>query len=323
MRRDYRLYELSDEEFEKLVVQICVKWLGDGVIPFAAGRDGGRDGRFNGTANSFPSEAKPIEGRCVLQAKHTSSPNKSCSDTEFAKLVENEHKKVSALVADGVCDHYLIFTNRKLTGGADKTLIADLMKLNVKSAHVIGLEKLSLALDQYQDIRDSLPNNQDVAPFIFRPDDIVEVIQAIHAYTSDTSGAAFDSAHDFDSVKLRDEKNPVNGVTPDYFQQIIVNGSMPHFPRIEEFLKNPRNNEFVGLYHDSADELKQKILLHRAEFGAFDEVFGFLYEHIQVKRAALRGKRRLISILLHYMYCNCDIGLKHPTPQAGARNAHA
>jgi len=323
MRRDYRLYELNDEEFEKLVVQISAKWLGEGVIPFAPGKDGGRDGRFKGKANCFPSEAEPLDGHCVLQAKHTAAPNKSCSDTDFGKLLKGEHKKVAALVKDGVCDHYIIFTNRKLTGGADKKIIADLMKLKVKSAHLIGTEKLSLALDKYKDIRDSLPNNRDVAPFIFKPDEIVEVIQAIHAYTSDTSGAAFDSAHDFDSVKLRDEKNPVNGLTPDYFQQIIVNGSMPHFPRIEEFLRNPRNTEIVGLYHDAADELKQKILLHRAEFDTFDEVFGFLYEHIQVKRAALRGKRRLLTILLHYMYCNCDIGSKHLAPQAEVQDASA
>ena len=27
MRRDYRLYELTDHEFEMLVVRICVRWL--------------------------------------------------------------------------------------------------------------------------------------------------------------------------------------------------------------------------------------------------------------------------------------------------------
>jgi hypothetical protein len=29
-----------------------------------------------------------------------------------------------------------------------------------------------------------------------------------------------------------------------------------------------------------------------------------------MKRAALRSKRRLVSILLHYMYFHCDIGSK-------------
>jgi hypothetical protein len=42
MPKDHRLYELSDAEFEGVVVQICVRWLGQGVTPFAPGRDGGK-----------------------------------------------------------------------------------------------------------------------------------------------------------------------------------------------------------------------------------------------------------------------------------------
>jgi hypothetical protein len=56
--------------------------------------------------------------------------------------------------------------------------------------------------------------------------------------------------------------------------------------------------------------LKRKILIKRSEFDTFDDIFAFMYERIQEKRTTLRGKRRLISILLHYMYFNCDIGSK-------------
>jgi len=51
MRRDYRLYELSNDEFEQLVVQICVRWLGPGVTLFAPGKDGGCDGKISRKAN--------------------------------------------------------------------------------------------------------------------------------------------------------------------------------------------------------------------------------------------------------------------------------
>jgi len=322
MRRDYRLYELNDDEFEKLVVQICVRWLGVGVTPFAPGKDGGRDGKFHGKANCFPSSKQPIEGHCVLQAKHVAAPNKSCSDRDFGRLLKNEHPKIRALVKDGICDHYIVFTNRKLTGGADKTLIESLKKLKVASAHIVGTERLHLALDDYADIRNNLPNKGDLAPFRFEPDDLVEVIGALHDYTSSATDSGFDSARDFDAVKIRDHKNKVNGLSADYFQQIVVNGSMPHFPRIEEFLKNPRNKELAALYHDAADELKQKILSNRSKFSTFDDVFAFMYEQIQTKRAALRGKRRLITILLHYMYFNCDIGSKDAAVAAGTTNAH-
>jgi hypothetical protein len=125
----------------------------------------------------------------------------------------------------------------------------------------------------------------------------------------------------FPSFDLR--KKMEYDLTDAYYQEMIVNGSMQHFSRIELFLKNPRNKEFATLYHDAADELKQKILVHRAKFGVFDNVFAFLSEHIQRPRAALRGKRRLMNILLHYMYCNCDIGSKNATEAQGGTDAHA
>jgi hypothetical protein len=48
-----------------------------------------------------------------------------------------------------------------------------------------------------------------------------------------------------------------------------------------------------------------------------------LVEEIQKKRAALKGKRRMISVMLHYMYANCDIGSKKIPTTALTDNAHA
>jgi hypothetical protein len=149
------------------------------------------------------------------------------------------------------------------------------------------------------------------------------VINALHTYTASEESKAFDSARDFGVVHIRDVKNKINGLTSDYYQEIIVAGSMPHFAKIEAFLKSQRNRHLADLYHDSADELKQKILIHRVDFETFDNVFAFLYEQVQQQRSSLKGKRRLISILLHYMYCNCEIGSKHIDEEAVAINADA
>jgi hypothetical protein len=322
MRRDYRLHELNDEEFEHLVVRICTRWLGPGVTPFATGKDGGRDGKFHGTAANFPSAASPLAGHCVLQAKHVASPNRSCSEPDFKRLLGKEHAKIKALIQDGICDHYLVFTNRKLTGGADQKLIAALVALRLKTAYILGVERLHLALDDYKDIAEDLPNYRDAYPFRFDPDDLVEVIGALSDFAGSDSLPEFDSARDFESIKIRDQKNKINGLTHDYYQEIIVNGSVPHFSRIESFLKNPRNKTFATLYHDAADELKQKIFVNRSEFDAFDNIFAFLYEEIQIKRDALKGKRKLISILLHYMYFNCDIGSKREGAVMVSDDAH-
>jgi len=323
MRRDYRLYELSESEFEELVVKICVKWLGEGVTPFAPGRDGGRDGKFNGKAECFPSTTQPLEGHVVLQAKHVAVFDKSCSDKDFERLLKKEHAKIKRLAKKGLCDHYIVFTNRRYTGGADEKLIAGLMALGVKSAHIIGIERLNTALDDMQQLREWLPNRKDTIPFRFEPDDLVEVIGAVHDYADDSVMSAFNSARDFEKLKLREEKNKINGLSDDYYNQIMVNYSFPHFARIDHFLRNPRNTEIAALYHDSADELKQKILAAGPHFETFDNVFAFLIEEIQKKRVALKGKRRMISVMLHYMYANCDIGSKKLPTTPITDNAHA
>lgn len=322
MRRDFRLYELSDDEFESLVVRICVEWLGQGVSPFAPGKDGGRDGKYHGTAACYPSASEPLKGHVVLQAKHVNAPDKSCSDREFETLLKAEEPKIKRLIAEGICDHYLVFTNRKLTGGADEKLVKRLLALGLQTAAIIGIERLGIALETYPAIRQSLPNLLDETPFHLNPDDLVEVIGALHTYADDGSSSAFDSALDFEKLK-HTEKNKINGVSADYYQQIIVDRSMPHFARIDQFLKNPRNAELAALYYDSADELKEKILLHRSKFETFDHVFGFLIGKIQKQSAALKSKRRLVSIIVHYMYCNCDIGSKQVGVTEAVANADA
>ncbi|MEZ2127647.1 MULTISPECIES: hypothetical protein [unclassified Sinorhizobium] len=160
MRRDYRLHELDSDEFETLVVRICTRWFGNGVTPFALGKDGGRDGKFLGTALCFPSAAAPLTGHVVIQAKHVKSADKSCSDRDFIALLKKEHDKVRRLVELKICDHYVVFTNRKYTASADETLVRDLLTLGLKTATIIGVERLSLAIDDYPDIRDDLPNQK-------------------------------------------------------------------------------------------------------------------------------------------------------------------
>jgi hypothetical protein len=74
----YPLYDLNNEEFESLVVSICEEVLGIATINFTKGKDGGRDAKFTGTANSFPSTNNPWNGKFIIQAKHTEKQNASC-----------------------------------------------------------------------------------------------------------------------------------------------------------------------------------------------------------------------------------------------------
>ena len=56
---NYPLENLKDKEFEKLVALICERILGLGTIVFSKGKDGGKDAKFEGKANKFPSEREP------------------------------------------------------------------------------------------------------------------------------------------------------------------------------------------------------------------------------------------------------------------------
>ena len=119
---DYRLELSDDNKFEDLVNTICQKILGTGVISFSPGKDGGRDGKFTGTAQNYPDNVKPWSGKFIIQAKHTSNPIASCSDSDFEKIVKEEIIKIKKLKDSGDIDCYMLFTNRKYTGEKGENL---------------------------------------------------------------------------------------------------------------------------------------------------------------------------------------------------------
>jgi hypothetical protein len=65
--RSFPLYDLNDQEFEKLVVLICERILGSGTINFSTGADAGRDAKFTGKAQNFPSKTSPWEGKFIIK----------------------------------------------------------------------------------------------------------------------------------------------------------------------------------------------------------------------------------------------------------------
>ena len=90
MNQKYPLHNLNDKDFEDLSALICKKILGTGTVVFSTGKDGGRDAKFTGKANNFPSEEPPWDGKFIIQAKHTTNPIASCSDSEFQTILKKE-----------------------------------------------------------------------------------------------------------------------------------------------------------------------------------------------------------------------------------------
>lgn len=305
MKSHYRLYELENAEFEDLVCRICMQILGIGTISFSTGKDGGRDGRFTGTATRFPSEADPASGKFVVQSKHTSVPGASCSDSAFQTLFNAELPKITALAKEGELDHYLLFTNRALTAGMEKKLIKVLLRVKgVKGAWIVADDPIRQHLDMNPGVWTSMGFQQAVT-FRFIPEDLNDVVRAFHAAVT-KGNAKFSSASNFGFVE-KETKNAANGLSKSYYDY-MKRDSLPSFGRIRDFLQDERNAELRGFYHDAADELKQKIITFRAGFHSFDEVLTHVFDLIIADNEALRGKKRLVRTFLHYMYFDCDIG---------------
>ena len=63
----YQYHDMNEIDFETLAVEICKEILGQATQGFANGPDGGRDGKFVGNANEYPSRSKPWKGTTIIQ----------------------------------------------------------------------------------------------------------------------------------------------------------------------------------------------------------------------------------------------------------------
>ena len=312
----FPLHDLHDSEFEKLVGLICRELLGPGVTTFAAGKDGGKDAKFTGTAQAFPSAAVPETGKFIIQAKHTASPVGSCSASEFeTTLLGKEIPKIKRQFDSGELTHYLLFTNRRKTGGAEDRIAKRVLdETGVKNFWLRGYEDIERELLARPQMVAAVGLDKLRSPILFTPDDLRDVIIALFEHRQGLP-EAFDSEHDFRDYPGIAEKNTINSLSADYFDYIRED-SMMHFTAIEDFLKNPRNRSIKEQYHAVADELKGQIIIHRDRFITFDEALEHIF-HLIPERSpgvAAASHRPLLKIVIHYMYVNCDIGRKAPVP---------
>jgi hypothetical protein len=306
----FPIHDLNDTEFEKLVVLVCREVLGIGITSFAPGPDGGKDAKFEGTANAFPSEAAPATGKFIVQAKHTTSPVGSCSDYDFeTTLIGKEIPKIKRQYDEGSLTHYLIFTNRRKTGGAEDRITEKIRKkAGLEHVWLRGFEDIERELLLRPSIVTAIGLDKLRSPIQFVPEDLRDVILALHAHRQSLP-TAFDSEYDFRNYPGLDAKNTINGLTPRY-DSYIKEDSMPYFPEIESFLKNPRNEVIKEQYHTVANEMKGQIILYRDRFVSFDDALEHLYTLIHERCPELRSARRLAKVVVHYMYVNCEIGQK-------------
>jgi len=312
---DYRLENISDTDFENMVNTICQKILGTGVISFSKGKDGGRDGKFTGTAQAYPSTKKNWSGKFIIQAKHTEVPNASCSDTEFLKIVDAEIVKIKALKKNKEIDNYLLFTNRKYTGVKGSILVAKIKEESgIENCEIIGKETINNDyLNSNKDIVRQYRLDRSSIPFDFSDEEIKEIILAFKSQLPEIKDDVKEKVEKLKEDYIfidKKSKNKKNNLGEDYFTDHILGESLMYFEKIESFLNNPINEKLKDYYFDTANELRQIISLKRENFDLFEELFVFIYKRICDGSISLKGSKRYVTTFLHYMYYECLIGKK-------------
>lgn len=147
----YPYEDLDDSQFERLVVQCMRVLFGAGVQSFATGPDGGRDARFDGTAERFPSAASPWTNVTVGQAKHTNAINAHFNDANFSgtadsSVLSEEVLRIKKLIADAELDNYVLFSNRRLGGVSGPVIVKRLAAdtgLEASRIYLAGVERVS------------------------------------------------------------------------------------------------------------------------------------------------------------------------------------
>ena len=309
----YAYEDLSDEQFEQLVVCLCQELLGMGTQGFAKGPDGGRDAKFVGTADYYPSRSTPWTGTTIIQAKHTNGYNKHFSEPDFfgpqsnSSVLNKEVSKIKKLRQARQLDHYMLFANRRLSGNSESEIrayISSECNIPESSIGLFGVEQLEVWLKRFPEVAERVSLDLIDSPLIVSPDDLSEVVIAL-------------AKHKRNNLITKDdpptpripyaEKNKINNMSAEY-ANTLRKKYLKDTAQIQKFLSQPENYELMRLYEDVTDEFQLKIVAKRKDYQNFDSVMNYLVDLLLARDAILRKHKRLTRVMLFYMYWNCDIG---------------
>lgn len=311
----YAYEDLSSGQFETLIVVLCQRLLGSAVQGFSEGADGGRDAKFIGKADRFPSTAAPWTGVTIIQGKHTNGQNRSFSETDFFSLdsentiLGKELPRIIKLRASGDLDHYILFANRRLTALAQsriQTHISDRTSIPKESIYICGVEQLELWLKEFSEVATIADLDLVDSPLIVSPDDLAEIVEALARQMEGIST-------ELDVVPVArvgyEEKNRINRMTKEY-ARAQREKYLKESRQIKQFLAAPENRNLLKMYESVTEEFQLKILAKRKDHQTFDEILEYLVELLFSRDPVLRQRahKRLTRAILFYMYWNCDIG---------------
>ncbi len=312
-------HNLSDRQFEELVIEICVELLGNGVQGFVSGKDGGKDAKFVGTAKLIPSEAEPWSGSIVIQAKHTEMLNKAFSESDFfgegdTSILAKELPRIRAMIQDNELQYYMLFANRRLTGVTEAEVrkrIADATGLNRDHIRLYDNSELDRLVKRFPASVDRADLNPAKSPPDIDPEDLAKVITTLAEYKQELSDLMEGSEPPPEYRVSSEEKNRRNRLREDYFKK-QMRPKMVDFPAISCFLGHPDNQPYVKLYEDTASELEARLSAWADPANPYEQLLETLLNRLFQRDFDLRNNKRLTRTVVYYMYCNCDIGNDSP-----------
>ncbi|MGY0427074.1 MAG: ABC-three component system protein [Polaribacter sp.] len=256
----YPIEYLTDTEFENLTALICERILGIATVVFSVGKDGGKDAKFNGVANEFPSKSNPWNGKIIIQAKHTQKSNASCSDSDFKNILKKSViPSIKKLIENNEVDYYLLFTNRKLTGIQDAKIENFFDEKTNISNRLIGLERIELWLQEYPEIVKTLNLNKLLLPLNFDQNDLKKIVNSFGKLNKIKGGIPI-----IPESRDIEKKNKLNNLSKEYFKNSIVK-NLIYFEQIRFFLMDEINLEYLEKYENTIDDINAKKKVKRKD----------------------------------------------------------
>ena len=311
----YQYEDLSSEQFEELVILLCQELLGMSVQGFAAGTDGGRDAKFVGTAQLLPSTTDPWRGITIIQAKHTNGINSSFSDPKFysesstTTVMDEEIPRIRKLRASGELDHYMLFSNRRLTGNTETDLrayISAKCDIPKPSICICGIEQLEMWLKKFPRVAEQADFDPIDSPLIFGSDELAEVVEALAKHREEVRNMVPIDSPPVARVDYK-LKNTINKMSAAYAKELRKK-YLKETAQIDDFLAAPESQRYLLLYNSVVEELQLKIIAHRKDYQLFDHVMNYVADLLLNRDPVLRRNKHLTRAVLFYMYWSCDIG---------------
>jgi len=306
MHIDY--HDLTEQQFEDLVAAVCYFLLGSGIQKFSSGPDGGRDARFTGTAELFPSKQEPHKGKFIIQAKHSENPFAKVSDTNFlsspTSVINEEIPRLKKLCKTKEIDHYLIFTNRRAGGGATVAAENALGLPGIKSVHLVGIETLDLHLKRFPEAIPMAELKSFLSPLRVFADELAEVVLNLKSVLDKKPKNRPKVKLNRVSFAKKNKKNEL----PELTAKMIISSHLKDFGAIQKFLEAPANATVREQYELAAEEFNSEILEKRADGARMDQLLNDLVARLRTRDGDIARNLRLTRTVVYFMYWSCDIG---------------